>query len=91
MIEQVFMAVIASMLYAGSMYLKKHYGPNAEGFDMFKFGATLATGVFVGFMMGFMGVVPTELGVVEQLGMYAGLTSVVQVYLQMLYKWVSGQ
>lgn len=91
MIETLVMALIAAIIYSGSMYLKKHTGGDAEPFDLIKFAATLVVGVVVGLVSGYSGIVPTESGVAEQMGAYAGITAVAQAWLLMIYRALKGQ
>lgn len=88
MIENVGVALIAAVIYSGSMYLKKMSGPGAEAFDWMKFLATMLVGLFVGLLSGYTGIIPTESGIVEQMGAYAGLVVVVQTWVQMVWSKV---
>lgn len=87
MIEQAFLAVVASVVYSLSVYLKRLPTDKAEAFEWTKMAATGIVGIVVSLMAG--GVVPTEAGVEAQLAMYGGMTMLVQNVLLALWRTVA--
>lgn len=85
-VEQVIMAVVASVIYAMSVYLKRLPTDKAEAFEPAKLVATMIVGVLVGFLAN--GVVPDEATVESQLMLYAGLVMVVQNGITMVYRYI---
>lgn len=85
--ESVILAVLATIIYAGSEFLKKYLKPdNLETFDYVKFTATLIVGGVVGAVAGFQGTIPTSMSVAEQLALYAGATVVLENVLKIMYR-----
>lgn len=92
MIETVMLAIMSAIIYAGSQYMKKHYNPeHPESFELTKFGATVVVGALIGALAGMSGVMPTELGIAEQLMFYSGTVAIVENILRTAYRYlVSG-
>jgi cobalamin synthase len=90
LVETVVISMIAAVMYAGSKYVQKHTGTGQEAFDYVKFGATVVVAMFIGFMSGYTGVIPSETGVMEQLALYAGLVAIVESWAKTFLNWVTG-
>jgi len=76
-------AIIAAVVYAVFGYLKT---TPLEQFSGSKFGATLAIGAIVGFVLASMGVPVTEEAVIVQLAAFAGLTAVIENILKSIWR-----
>lgn len=85
-LEQVIMAVIASVVYSMSVYLKRLPTDKAEAFDWMKIIATSVVAILIGLLAG--GVVPTEASIEAQLAMYGGMTMLVQNALLTVWRGV---
>ena len=90
MIETIGYAVIAAIMYAGSMFVKKQAGSeNPQDFDAIKFVSTLVVSAVIAVTMVFAGVtVITEADVATQLAAYAGLIAVIENVLKLAYRKV---
>jgi uncharacterized membrane protein len=89
-LETMVIAVIAAVLYAGTEFIKKNLDPQKpESFDKIKFAATMIIGAVIGAASGYQGTIPTELGITEQLALYAGATVVLENVLRIIYRWVT--
>ena len=88
MIETIGYAVIAAIMYAGSMFVKKWASSdNPQDFDTTKFVSTLVVAAVIGITMVGAGVTTiTEADIATQLAMYAGMTAVVENTLKLIYR-----
>jgi hypothetical protein len=90
MIDTIIIAVIAAVLYAGTEFIKKYLDPQKpESFDKIKFAATMIIGAVIGVASGYEGIIPTELGITEQLALYVGSVVVLENVLRIIYRWVT--
>jgi len=89
-IVTVLWALVASVIYAGSFYLKNRETAG-EGFDAAKFLATLLVGLIVGVVSGITNSPLTEQTVWEQLMAYAGLVVFLETWIKTLVRgWKEG-
>lgn len=79
-------AVIASAMYAGTMYVKK--AAKGDSFDGFKFGATLIVGAGIGALSYINGWTIGEQEIQTQIVAYAGIVAVVENALKVAYRKV---
>lgn len=88
MIETIGYAVIAAIMYAGSMYLKKSTSSvNPQDFDVTKFVSTIVVAAVIAVsMVGAGATIVTEADITTQLATYAGLTAVVENVIRALYR-----
>lgn len=90
-VETIVLAVIAAIMYAGTMFLKKNMDPEKpQEFDGGKFGATIVIGAGVGLVFGYSGIIPSESAVVEQLVAYSGATAIIENGLKIGWRWYNG-
>ena len=88
MIETIAIAVVAAIMYAGSMYLKKlASSENPQDFDVAKFVSTLIVAVVIAATMIGAGITTiTEADIATQLVMYAGLTTLIENTIKTIYR-----
>jgi len=80
-------SILAAVVYAASMYLKKNLSDNPQSFDPLKFLSTVIVGAIVGIVMCQSGTQVTEQDFETQLATYAGLVAVVENVLKILYRY----
>lgn len=83
MLYEMFIAMIAAMVYALSVYFRKN-----EPFDPIKFGATAIVGIIAGATLAILKVPVDEAGVAAQMMAYAGLAVVVENLLKKLKQYL---
>jgi len=77
--QEIFIAIGASIVYSASMYLKKTLKEeNPQSFDAMKFISTVIVGAIIGASLHFSEVPITEASVEEQFVAYAGLVAIVE-------------
>jgi len=88
MIETIGYAVIAAIMYAGSMFVKKNASSeNPQNFDVTKFVSTIVVAAVIAVaMVGAGATVVTEADITTQLATYAGLTAIVENTIRALYR-----
>lgn len=87
-LETVAFAVIASVIYSLSFYLKSR----PETFDWIKFCATGITGLLIGVFAVLTNMTDiTEAGVVAQLGVFSGATAIIETYLKLIWRKIKGE
>lgn len=73
------MAVFSAIVYALSMYVKKHLNSDTpQDFDAAKFVTTVIWGAIVGVVVQYTGVEITEQTVEEQFAIYTGLIAITE-------------
>lgn len=88
--ETVVMGVFVAVVYAISMYVKKTLNvANPQMFDWSKVISTMIVGGLVGLFITQTGVLPTEVGVVNQMAMMGGLIVATENTLKILWRIVS--
>ena len=84
---EILMAIIASVVYALSMYIKKALSPeNPQGFSPSKFIATLIWGIIVGGVLTVMGIPVSEENVQTQFVAYMGLIALTENILKIIWR-----
>jgi len=91
MIENILLAVIAGIMYSGTMYLKKSLNAdNPQDFDVIKFISTVFVGAFVGIVLTYTGSPVSEQTILTQLGAYAGIIAITENLLKTILRYFTG-
>ena len=89
MIEEVSAAVVASMMYSITFFIKKREKDNREQFDIRRMAATVVVGTGIGVGSALSGSQITEYATFEeQMAMYAGAVAVVESTLKIGYRYI---
>jgi len=87
-LQTVLTAVLASVAYSITFYVKKRSSKNRQNFDVKKFIATLIVGVGVGVSISLSGADLTFLSFEAELATMAGIIALVESVLKTIYREV---
>lgn len=82
MMEIMLLALVSAAIYALAGYLKSV----EEEPDILKAISTMIVGAVVGLVMAASGIDVTQVGVLEQLGMYAGFVCIIENVLKAIWR-----
>jgi len=89
-LSTVLYAFVAAVFYAGSFYLKNRQ-QTGEAFDPGKFAATLILAVVIALVAILTGNPLTEEDLITQLISYAGIISILESWIKLLFRGLTGK
>lgn len=87
-LQTILTAVLASIAYSITFFVKKRSGKNIQSFDTKKFISTLLVGIGVGVSMSLSGANLTFLSFEAELATMAGIIALVESVLKTIYREV---